>query len=214
MRSFAPLTPALFLSLAALTLADDDKTTTMPYYQPDWEEAWSAMPSYTNVEGSVVSIHSPDITYAMSCTSGAKSSTCSIDDPWTMIAGPETFKQTGTYTAYDWTPAVTVTYDWDCKMTSYSESPSCSFSLSYTGSESGMETSSSIKTSTSWDYTTGSPYGLPVTAGLDKISEAVESAQAEATTTASDGGAMGIRPVEAFITAAPVVLAAGVGAFF
>jgi hypothetical protein len=203
------------LSLAGLAglaglAAADDSTTTMPYYQPDWDTAWDAMPSYSGTVGSVVSINSQDITYAISCSDDTATSTCSIKDPWTMIAGPSTYSLTGVYTAYDWEPPVTVSYDWNCKMTSYSESPSCSFSLSYTGSESGMETSSNIETKTQWDYTTGSPYGLPVTEGLDKISEAVDDA--EATATPSDVAGMLLRPVEALITAAPVVLAAGIGA--
>ncbi|KAL3456252.1 hypothetical protein BJX64DRAFT_271010 [Aspergillus heterothallicus] len=210
-RSLIKMRPAalpLALALAGLAVADDSSTTTMGYFQPDWDVAWNAMPSYHGTVGSVVSISSQDVTYAISCSDDAATSTCSIKHPWTMVAGPSTFTLTGVYTAYEWQPPVTVSYDWDCKMTSYSESPSCSFSLSYTGSESGMETSSEIKTSTSWDYTTGSPYGLLVTEGVDKISEA----EAEATATSSDVAGMLLRPVEALITAAPVVLAAGVGA--
>ncbi|KAL2822498.1 hypothetical protein BJX63DRAFT_427064 [Aspergillus granulosus] len=209
MRSLA--LPLAF-ALVGLAVADDEPTT-MPYYQPNWDSAWDAMPSYHGTVGSVVSVSSQDVTYAISCSDDAATSTCSIKDPWTMVAGPSTYSLAGVYTAYNWRPPVTVSYDWDCKMTSYSESPSCSFSLSYTGSESGLETSLAVQISTQWDYTTGSPYGLAVTEGLDKISEAATAATAaEATTTSSDGAGMLVRPVEALITAAPVVLAAGVGA--
>ncbi|KAL3472531.1 hypothetical protein BJX99DRAFT_235315 [Aspergillus californicus] len=192
------------LALAALAAADDASTTTAPYYGPSWTSADEiTLPTYSGTAGSVVSVNALETTYAISCLDSAETSLCKIDDAWTMVQGISSYDLSGVYTAWD--DAVTVTRSEHCTFTNYTISASCSLSVSYSGSQSGAETSYSASTSDTFATDAYTWYGLEVTGGVEKLSEP------EATETpggaAPAGGIMGV--ARAMVTAAPMV-AAGV----
>ncbi|CBF81957.1 predicted protein [Aspergillus nidulans FGSC A4] len=200
-------TPFPYLTLALAALAAAESTTTVGLFgSSDESDSDIAIPSYTSVAGSVVSINALETVYAVSCLSGAKTESCSIKDPWTITQGISTLRLSAEYTAFEWQPPVTATFDYDCSFQSYSESASCTFSVYYSGSSDGLETSSSYSTHTSIASDKVEYYALEVTGGLDKF----DKPEATETPGAAAAGVLA-GPVQAIITAAPM-LAAGVAA--
>ncbi|KAL4886097.1 hypothetical protein BJY04DRAFT_98803 [Aspergillus karnatakaensis] len=192
---------SLALALATLTYADD-ATTTVPYFNANWDDSDLAIPSYSGTAASVVSVNALETTYEVGCLDDAPTTLCSIKDPQTVINGISTYSFSGVYTALMQTPALTVTREMACSFTSYSIDAGCSFSLSIHGSADGSEVA--ISTSTETTFATGdvTSYGMLVTGGVDKLEEP------EATETPGAAG-VAAGPFGAFVTAAPV-LAAGV----
>ncbi|KAL4943061.1 hypothetical protein BDV06DRAFT_190768 [Aspergillus oleicola] len=198
------------LALAALTGLNlaDDATTTAGYFGPgdDFDSDASStlvIPSYASTAASIVSVNAYETTFAIACLDDAPTSICSIKDPWTMVQGISTFSLSAQYTALEWQPPVTATLDYKCDYESYSVSASCTYSMSYSGSSDGMETTSGYSTETSIPTDQATYYQLLVTGGVDKLSEP------EATETPEGAAAGFAGPVQAMVTAAPVI-AAGV----
>ncbi|KAL4989592.1 hypothetical protein BDW68DRAFT_156200 [Aspergillus falconensis] len=199
--------PFLALALALAAVAAAESTTTVGLFgSDDNSDSDFAIPSYTSIAGSVVSVNAVQTIYAVSCLSGAKTESCSIKDPWTITQGISTFRLSAQYTAFEWKPPVTATLDYDCSFQSYSESASCTFSVYYSGSSDGLETSSSHSTQTSIASDSVDYYALEVTGGLDKF----DKPEATETPGAAAAGVLA-GPLQAMITAAPM-LAAGVAA--
>ncbi|KAL4790270.1 hypothetical protein BDV19DRAFT_372591 [Aspergillus venezuelensis] len=201
------LTKTLALAaLTSLTLADD-ATTAVGYFAPkdsfqDDASTTIAVPTYASTAASIVSVNALETTLAIACLDDAPTSICSIKDPWTMIQGISTYSLSAQYTALEWNPPVTATLDYKCDFENYSESASCTYSMSYSGSESGVERTSSYSSAVSIPTEDATYYRMLVTGGVDKLSEP------EATET--PGAAAGFAgPVQAMVTAAPMI-AAGV----
>ncbi|KAL2862582.1 uncharacterized protein BJX67DRAFT_366080 [Aspergillus lucknowensis] len=199
----------LTLTLAALTLADDATTTVGVFGGGnDLEDLDDfEIPFYASTGASVVSVNALETTYEVACLDSAPTESCSIKDPWSIVQAISTFSLSAEYTALDWNPPVTATLDYGCTYTNYTLSATCTYSVSYSGSSDGQETSSSFSTETSWPADQVTYYELYVTGGVDKFDEP------EATETPGAAAAGGFGgPVQAMITAAPV-LAAGVAAW-
>ncbi|KAL4950887.1 hypothetical protein BDW69DRAFT_48931 [Aspergillus filifer] len=202
------LTRTLALAaLTGLTLADD-ATTTVGYFGAnddlfdDDASSTPSIPSYASTAASIVSVNALETTFAIACLDDAPTSICSIKDPWTMVQGISTFSLSAQYTALEWSPPVTATLDYKCDYENYSESASCTYSMSYSGSESGVERTSSYSSAMSVPTDEATYYQLLVTGGVDKLSEP------EATETPGAAAAFA-GPVQAMVTAAPMI-AAGV----
>lgn len=196
----------LTLAFTALAAAADDATTTVGFFGGGkWEntnddESAPTIPFYTSVAASVVDVNAVETVLAISCLEGAATESCSIKDPWTMTQGISSFSWYAEYTAFNRNPPVTATLDYNCAYQNYTLSATCTYSMSYSGSSDGAETSTSYSTETSWPSV--STYAaLEVTGGVEKFNEP------EATET-PEGGAGFAGPMQAMVTAAPV-LAAG-----
>ncbi|KAB8232665.1 hypothetical protein ETB97_012329 [Aspergillus alliaceus] len=160
----------LLLTLAAtLVSAKEDKTTV-----PGWDATGISfsIPTYTGTAASVAGINAEETTYHISCTKGAPKEYCQIDKPWTLIQGKETFSMTGSYTVGTTeTDRITATRHYDCKFKNYSESASCSFSVTVTGSVGGGPWSSSALLETSIPSSNVGFYDMVVTGGVDKFTK-------------------------------------------
>lgn len=196
----------LTLAFTALAAAADDATTTVGFFGGGkWEntnddESAPTIPFYTSVAASVVDVNAVETVLAISCLEGAATESCSIKDPWTMTQGISSFSWYAEYTAFNRNPPVTATLDYNCAYQNYTLSPTCTYSMSYSGSSDGAETSTSYSTETSW-ASAPTYAALEVTGGVEKFNEP------EATET-PEGGAGFAGPMQAMVTAAPV-LAAG-----
>ncbi|KAJ5736392.1 uncharacterized protein N7483_001517 [Penicillium malachiteum] len=154
---------------------------------------------YTSLGASIAGINADYTTYAVDCMSDAALSDCSINAPYTMIAGPTTLSYYKALPvdmeAYDAT--VTVTQDVACSFTHSTESAVCTETewVSYAGE--------STSTTTTKSYATNDIFYIPitVTAGLDKLN----SPQATETSSSSNAAGAPHRPLA---TAAPLGAAA------
>ncbi|KAL4862055.1 hypothetical protein BDV12DRAFT_179325 [Aspergillus spectabilis] len=193
---------ATFLALAVAAVAIADESTTIGLFNANVDDVSSmAIPSYTSIAGSIVSVNAYETTIAVSCLDGAATESCSIKDPWTIVQAISTFSLSAVYTAFDWNPPVTATLDYDCTYQDYTVSGSCRYSMTYSGSSDGTEMTSSFSTEISSIPTDSVTYvALDVTGGLDKFDEP------EATETPGAAAAFA-GPMQAVITAAPVLVA-------
>ncbi|KAL5335191.1 hypothetical protein BJX70DRAFT_375750 [Aspergillus crustosus] len=195
----APLLP---LALALATLSSAEDTTTIGYFNADWDDENLAIPSYSGTAASVVAVNALETTLEIGCLDSAPTTLCSIDDAQTVIQGISTYSFSGVYTALAATPALTVTREMACSFSSYSLDAGCSFSLDISGSADGVEHTSSFSSETTFPTDSITYYELEVTGGVDKLEDP------EATETPG-GAADFAAPFKALVTAAPV-FAAGV----
>jgi len=190
---------ALLLAAAFSGFVVSQSTTTVGYFEPDWD---ITIPRYRSTAASVAGINALATTYEVSCLDGAPSTDCSIDSPWTIIQGPETLSLTGVYTAWvsGGVNGVTVTRSYDCSFTSYSVSASCSLSYQATGTTNGVSYSTSTSDSASYPTDSVSYYRLTVTGGLASFTAPAA--------TSTPGGAIAAGAARALITAVPLAAAA------
>jgi hypothetical protein len=202
---------SIFLAACLASLgvqADDASTSILGFFSPSWADSeWNG--GWFSTAASVADINAEAITYHVGCVKGATKVACNIPTSITIIQGPETVNFNGQYIASssgesaNWD--VTITESYECSLKSYTESASCTMSLSLSGSQNGgkYESSSSSKAT----YTTAPKselyYSLTVTGGL-------ESFTAPAATKTPGAAAAG--PAGSLITAAPMVAAAAVAA--
>jgi hypothetical protein len=186
---------SLLLATAFSGFVTAQTTTTVPYFGPDWN---IEIPRYTSTGASVSDINALATTYVVSCLSGAPTTECDINTPWTIVQGPGTMSYTAVYTAWldGGVNGVTATESFECSFTSYSTSPSCSMSYEVTGTTGGVSYSTSTSSTGS---VTGTYYGLDVTGGLASFT----APQATSTPGVAAAG-----PARALITAAPLAAAA------
>ncbi|GJP88505.1 hypothetical protein CBS63078_7556 [Aspergillus niger] len=203
-----------YLLAAALTLfggahADDDSTTTVGYFIPNWSATYLEYGGWTSTGASVAGINAVKTTYKVGCLKDAPKTDCNMKDAYTIIQGPDTISLSQVYTAstsdkstsYD----VTVTRSYECSLKSWTESASCTMSVGMSGSDNGGTYASSSSTKSTYESPTSSYYYLVVTGGVKSFTE-------PAATKTPDAAAGLAAPVAAMITAAPVAAAAVVAA--
>ncbi|KAL4892312.1 hypothetical protein BDV59DRAFT_202815 [Aspergillus ambiguus] len=119
MRLSSVLVPALG------ALATAQSTTVVSIFEAFAENPYLTVSTYTSLAGSVMGINAEATTYQVACMDGAAKSECSIDQPYTVIAGPTTvsFSQTIPIDVYGAT--ATATQDVACSFTHSSESAKC-----------------------------------------------------------------------------------------
>ena len=148
--------------------------------------------------GSVVGINADYTTYEVECMSGAATSDCSVDEPYTLLAGPTTLSYSKPLPISVYGTTVTVDQDVHCSFTHTSESAVCTDTQSM--SLDGQSTSTVLTTSIpSKDVFY---YPITITAGVSKFN----SPQA---TQAPNAAARAHHPV---VTAAPLGAAAALAA--
>ncbi|PWY69092.1 hypothetical protein BO70DRAFT_365903 [Aspergillus heteromorphus CBS 117.55] len=203
MQLTLPLLPLLTLLTTLTTLTTATTTSTIVgVLIPDWSVT---IPSYTSTGATVVSINALETTYKVSCLSGAATSLCHIDHPWTMIQGETTASFTGVYTAWSsGSDAVTATRDWACSFTSLTESVSCSLSYQATGTYDGSTYATSTSTKAKFATDKVQYDELLVTGGVNSFT----APAATETPGVAAGGVVG--PARAMVTAAVVAVAAAV----
>ncbi|KAJ5793524.1 hypothetical protein N7457_000123 [Penicillium paradoxum] len=181
-----------------------DSSSIFGYFSPSWEDS-QFTGGWTSTAASIAGIDAKATTYHVGCVKDAPKSLCNYASSWTIIQGPETvdFKakyiasSSGKDNSYDFT--ITETYA--CSLKSWTESASCSMSMSIGGEQNGGSSASSSSTKTT--YTTAPKsdmyYQLTVTGGLESLATATATATADI----AAGG-----PAGSLITAAPLVAAA------
>ncbi|KAI9929616.1 hypothetical protein MW887_001090 [Aspergillus wentii] len=186
---------ASLLALAAFAVAET--TTTVGYFEPDWN---IHIPYFASTAASVADINAVATTYHIGCLSGAPTTECDIKTPWTLIQGPETMSFTGVYDAWKTgeVNSVLATRDFKCSFTSYSLSASCSLSYKVTGTTNGLSYSTSTSTKGTFATDHVAYYELKVTGG-----ESLYTAP-QATKTPDGAAPPAARPL---ITAAPLGVA-------
>lgn len=189
--------------LASLTQAKDSSSI-KGYFSPSWEDS-QYTGGWTSTAASVAGINADATTYHVGCVKDAPKTLCNYPTSWTIIQGPETVNfnaryiasSSGKSTSYDFT--ITETYE--CSLKAWTESASCSMSVSIGGSQQGGTYASSSEATTT--YTTAPQsdmyYKLTVTGGLDSFT----APEATKTADLAAGG-----PARSLITAAPMVAAA------
>ncbi|KXG47758.1 uncharacterized protein PGRI_016280 [Penicillium griseofulvum] len=190
---------AAFLASLGVQAKGDSSSTTVGIFSPEWDnKLWGA----TSYAASVAGINAKATTYHVACLDGAAKSDCNIATPWTITQGPETVNLAAQYIAtksgtdgYD----VTITETYDCSFKSWSESVSCTMSVSMGGVVRGGTTASSSTSQASPSMATSSYWRLDVTGAVDSFT-------APAATETPGVAAAG--PAGALITAAPMVAAA------
>ncbi|KAJ5383030.1 hypothetical protein N7517_000941 [Penicillium concentricum] len=185
--------------LASLGAQAKDASTTIGIFSPTWA---NNLPGVTSVAASVAGINAKATTYHVGCVEGVDKSVCDIPTSWTVTQGPETVNFAAQYVAtssgtdgYD----VTVTETYDCSFKSWSESASCTMSVSMGGTLRGGSTASSSSTKASTSVATSSYYKLDVTGGVKSFTDPAAT---------ETPGAAAAGPAAAFVTAAPMVAAA------
>lgn len=153
---------------------------------------------YTGLGASVAGINADYTTYVVDCMSNAPMSECSIDTPYTIIAGPTTLSYSKPLPIDLGGTTVTVTQDVQCSFTHKTESAVCTNSeyVSYDGQSTSTVTTKSVPTNDVFYKP------ITVTAGLSKFN----SPQA---TEAPNAAAGSHRPL---VTAAPLGAAAALAA--
>lgn len=118
-----------------------------------------------SVGASVVGVNADYTTYAVDCMSGAPISECSIDTPYTILAGPTTLSYSKPLPIDIGGTIVTVNQDVQCSFTHKSESAVCTGSekVSFEGHHTATVVTKSIPTQ---DVTF---MAITVTAGLSKF---------------------------------------------
>jgi len=184
--------------------AEDASSSILGYFSPSWDDS-QYHGGWTSTAASVAGINAEATTYHVGCVKDAPKTDCDYPTSWTIIQGPETVNFNGKYIAtssgksanYD----LTITESYECSLKSWTESASCTMSMSMGGSQNGGTYASS--SSSKATYTTAPRsemyYSLTVTGGLDSFT-------APAATKTPGAAAAG--PAGALITAAPMVAAA------
>lgn len=180
--------------------AKDETSTTIGIFSPSWSDG-NVLGYATSAAASVAGINADATTYHVGCMKNAPKTECDIPTSWTIIQGPETVNFAAKYIVTESGKEgkdLTVTETYDCSLKSWTESASCSMSISGGGSMNGGKTSSSASSKITYSTGTSSYYKLTVTGG-------VESFTAPEATKTPDAAAAG--PAGALITAGPVVAA-------
>lgn len=148
--------------------------------------------------GSVIGINADYTTYELQCMSGAPTTDCSVDAPYTLIAGPTTLSYSKPLPVDIGGTTVTVDQDVQCSFTHKTESAVCTNSeyISFKGQSTSTVTTKSVPTSDVFYFP------VTVTAGVSLFN----SPQA---TQAPNAAAGAHRPM---VTAAPLGAAAALAA--
>jgi hypothetical protein len=185
-------------AVAALTAAQS--TTVVSIFEAFVDNPYLSVSYSTpaSLAGSVVGINAQATTYKVACMSGAPKSDCSVDKPYTIVAGPTTlsFSQTFPVEVYGFT--MSASENVACSFTHTSESAVCTVTAAVT---SGGQSTSATSTKT---IPTNDVFYKPITitGGLSLFN----SPQA----TEIPGAAAG--PHRALVTAAPLGAAAALAA--
>lgn len=181
---------------ALAALASAQSTTVISIFEAfDKDNPYSVTYSmYKSLGGSVAGINADYTTYELQCMSGAPTTDCSMDTPFSLIAGPTTMSYSKPLTVEVYGHTATVSQDVQCSFTHKSESAVCTNSeyVSYSGQSTSTVITKSIPTEDVFYYP------VTVTAGLSLF----DSPQATQTPNAAAGAP------HPMVTAAPLGAAA------
>ncbi|OOF93567.1 hypothetical protein ASPCADRAFT_209507 [Aspergillus carbonarius ITEM 5010] len=209
MRPSLLLPTILSLLLPTITA---EPTTVLGVFSPFWDAEYPKSGGWTSTGASIAGINAIQTTFKVNCLQDAPKTDCDMKNPYTIIQGPETISLSQVYTAstsnahssYDYT----VTRWYECSMKSVTEDVSCTMSVGMTGSANGAAVTSSTSTKSSYKTATSAIYSLVVTGGVQSL-----TAPAATETPGGAGAAgVGVGPMGAMITAAPVAAVAVVAA--
>jgi hypothetical protein len=191
----------LLPALAALAAAE---STVIEYFAatktvPGLSVSYS---SYSSIAGTVLGTNAAGTTYKIACMSGAPKSDCSIDQPFTMFAGPDTLSYSKTLTAEIEGYTGIVGEDVQCSFTHSTESAVCTFNMDVTVSVDGITTSTMTTTTISY------PEKSVVYDKLTVVGTATGVSVASGTGASSTDAAAGLHNVQA--TAVPLAAAAAI----
>ncbi|KAJ5722691.1 hypothetical protein N7488_000726 [Penicillium malachiteum] len=174
--------------------ASAESTTVVSIFEAVDDDSGITASWYTSLGASILGLNADYTTYEVDCLSGAPTTDCSVNAPYTVIAGPTTLSYSRVMSVEVYGDIGTVTMDVGCSFTHSTESAVCKATewVTYEGESSSTSTSISYAT----DEVVYKP--LTITGGLDKLS----SPQATETPNAADA------PHRPLVTAAPLGAAA------
>lgn len=197
---------SLFLAVTLAALAAGESTTTIGYFGVDLGLGGNIGPFFfPSAAASLAGINAAATTYEIKCLSVTPKSDCQIDSkhPWTLIQGPATYNFAAFFTYTTDQTTATIIETAECSFTHYSESASCSWSSSFTGSSSGG-TFASSKSLTTTNIPT-----LYISYRELEVNGGVTSFTAPQATKTPDAA---VAPAKPLITAAPLCAAAAAAA--
>ncbi|KAJ5728207.1 hypothetical protein N7493_004537 [Penicillium malachiteum] len=181
-------------SASQTSSASSESTTVVSIFEAVDNDSGYTVSWYTSLGASIIGLNVDYTTYEVDCLSGAPTTDCSVNAPYTVVAGPTTLSYSRSLPVEAYGATVAVTMDVACSFTHSTESAVCKATewASYEGQSSS--------TSTTMSYATNEVVYKPltITAGLDKLS----SPQATETPNAADA------PHRPLVTAAPLGAAA------